>query len=141
MNLIEIKKNQRTKKWFVGIMMMSLIVGANSMAFAATDTKAIFETISEMVGEIYTGIVGISTLVAAVGCAVAFIIRMVSRNTKSIEEANAWIKRIAFLSLWLMEPLLPISLLRVLSLFTEVSITHVKRKDGLIRPFFINKFP
>jgi len=44
--------------------------------------------------DIYTQLLGISTIVAVVAAAIALIVRMVSRNQRAVDEASSWLKRI-----------------------------------------------
>ena len=61
-------------------------------AFAADNlwTKA-----SEVMKDVYTQILGISTIVAIVTAAVALVMMNFSRSGRTVDESRAWLKRIA----------------------------------------------
>jgi len=54
----------------------------------------IWTQFSNVMKDIYTQLLGISTIVAVVAAAIALIIRMVSRNQRAVDEATSWLKRI-----------------------------------------------
>ena len=54
----------------------------------------IWSTFSAMMKDIYTKLLGISTIVAVTAAAVALLIRMISRNQRAVDEASSWLKRI-----------------------------------------------
>lgn len=58
--------------------------------FAAED---IFSRAATMLSSINTKILGLTTLIAVIMATIALIIRM-GKNTKAIEQANDWLKRI-----------------------------------------------
>ena len=62
--------------------------------FAAPAGGTIWTKFSEVMKDIYTQLLGISTIVAVVAAAIALIIRMVSRNQRAVDEASSWLKRI-----------------------------------------------
>lgn len=44
--------------------------------------------------DIYGELVAISTIVAVTVAAIALLVRMISRNQRSVDEATSWLKRI-----------------------------------------------
>jgi len=60
-------------------------------AYAADD---IWSKFSSMMQDIYTKLLGISTIVAVTAAAVALLVRMISRNQRAVDEASSWLKRI-----------------------------------------------
>lgn len=60
--------------------------------FAAEET--VWDRFSSIMNDFYGKLLGISTIVAVTMAAIALIIRMVSKNQKTVDEATAWIKRI-----------------------------------------------
>ena len=64
------------------------------LVFAAPAANTIWTKFSEVMKDIYTQLLGISTIVAVVAAAVALIVRMVSRNQRAVDEASSWLKRI-----------------------------------------------
>ena len=82
---------RRAQAWYMIIATVLALMLTLNVSFAAED---IFETIKEAIEPIYAGIFGISTALAVLCIAIAVVIRLVSRNQRSIDEANAWIKRV-----------------------------------------------
>lgn len=60
--------------------------------FAAQETM--WDRFSTIMKDFYGKLVAISTIVAVTMAAVALIVRMVSRNQRTVDEATAWLKRI-----------------------------------------------
>lgn len=79
------------------IMVFVLIIGCTSL-YHATDAGQIvgdlLSTVKNVLVEVYAGLLGIVTVLAVVICAWCFIVKMFSKNQRSIEEANQWIKRV-----------------------------------------------
>ncbi len=73
---------------FIGTCMMTLLA---QPAAAATDmwTKA-----SDVMKDVYTKILGISTIAAIVTAAVALLMMNFSRSGRTVDESRAWLKRI-----------------------------------------------
>ncbi len=61
-------------------------------AFAAAD---LWDTMSTIIKGVYDKIFGISTAVAVLALIIAFVLRTISQNQRTIDTADAWIKRIA----------------------------------------------
>lgn len=80
----------RTVYWsFVGS--ASALLCVVQPVFAAS---TIWDRFSAIMQDIYGQIVAISTLVAVTVAAIALVVRMVSRNQRSVDEATSWLKRI-----------------------------------------------
>lgn len=56
--------------------------------------ETVWDRFSVIMKDFYGKLIGISTIVAVTMAAIALIIRMVSKNQKTVDEATAWIKRI-----------------------------------------------
>ena len=54
----------------------------------------IWSKFSDMMKDIYTKLLGISTIVGVTAASVALLIRMISRNQRAVDEATGWLKRI-----------------------------------------------
>jgi len=54
----------------------------------------IWTQFTNVMKDIYTQLLAISTIVAVTAAAVALIVRMVSRNQRAVDEATSWLKRI-----------------------------------------------
>ena len=76
--------------WIMAAVGIALLVSIQPV-FAAND---IWTKFSEVMKDVYTQLLGISTIVAVVAAAIALIIRMVSRNQRAVDEASSWLKRI-----------------------------------------------
>lgn len=76
---------------FVAFMVVCLITVMSMQAFAATDmwTKA-----TEIMKDVYGEIVKISTIAAVVTAAVALLLMNFSKNSRTVDESRAWLKRI-----------------------------------------------
>ena len=60
-------------------------------AFAATD---MWSKASDVMKDVYTKILGISTIAAIVTAAVALLMMNFSRSGRTVDESRAWLKRI-----------------------------------------------
>lgn len=56
--------------------------------------ESIFDRFSKIMKDVYSQLVGISTIVAVTAAAVALLVRMISRNQRAVDEATSWLKRI-----------------------------------------------
>ena len=77
----------------------AITVGAMFLFFtqpvlAAPASNTIWTQFTNVMKDIYTQLLGISTIVAVVAAAIALIVRMVSRNQRAVDEASSWLKRI-----------------------------------------------
>ena len=92
-----LKKKERSnppqygRALFTVFMAVSLFSMFPTTAFAATDvwTKA-----NEIMKDVYTQILGISTIAGIVTAATALLLMNFSRNGKTVDESRAWLKRI-----------------------------------------------
>lgn len=83
--------NNIVKSYYAGLAALSAVVAASSPLFALDN---IFGKVSSSLKNVYGKIMGISSVVAITFIAVCLIIRMVSKNQRSVEEATSWAKRI-----------------------------------------------
>ena len=74
----------------------SLVGIASAMIFSMQPVMAatIWDRFSAIMQDIYGQIVAISTIVAVTVAAIALLVRMISRNQRSVDEATSWLKRI-----------------------------------------------
>ena len=77
--------------------MAILIAGSMSLQVGFAGPTGLFESISQVTKDIYLEIAGISTAVLVLVVAIALIMRMVSKNPRSIEIWTGWAKT-AFIS-------------------------------------------
>jgi len=73
---------------FLGTSLMPLLC---QNAFAAT---TIWAKANEVMKDVYTQILGISTIAAIVTAAVALVMMNFSRSGRTVDESRAWLKRI-----------------------------------------------
>ena len=64
------------------------------VAAKSSGGDTIWSRFSDIMKDLYGEIVGLSTIVGVTAASVALIVRMVSRNQKSVDEATSWLKRI-----------------------------------------------
>lgn len=75
--------------WTVVSMISAVMI---SMQPVMADT--IWNRFSTIMKDVYSQVVGISTIVAVTAAAVALLVRMISRNQRAVDEATSWLKRI-----------------------------------------------
>jgi uncharacterized protein YacL len=54
----------------------------------------IWTQFSAVMRDIYSRLLGISTIVGVTAATIALLVRMISRNQRAVDEATSWIKRI-----------------------------------------------
>lgn len=87
--------SKAVKGYYAGIGAVAALAMASSPMFAASSGLSnIFKKVSESLKDVYKNIIGISSVIAVVFISICLVIRMVSKNQRSVEEATAWIKRI-----------------------------------------------
>lgn len=73
------------------------LVGAGSallLSMQPVFADTIWTRFSTIMKDFYGQIVTISTIVAVTAAAIALLVRMISRNQRSVDEATSWLKRI-----------------------------------------------
>lgn len=91
--------NQKAKRskgtviayWLIVAAIIALIICIRPV-MAAEET--VWDRFSSIMKDFYGKLIGISTIVAVTMAAIALIVRMASKNQKTVDEATAWIKRI-----------------------------------------------
>ncbi len=87
------KKNKGAVTFFWTLVALSAVMLITiEPVFAAQETM--WDRFSTIMKDFYGKLVAISTIVAVTMAAVALIVRMVSRNQRTVDEATAWLKRI-----------------------------------------------
>lgn len=81
--------NMKDAYWTVVSMISAVMI---SMQPVMADT--IWNRFSTIMKDVYSQVVGISTIVAVTAAAVALLVRMISRNQRAVDEATSWLKRI-----------------------------------------------
>lgn len=79
------------KAYYAGLAAVGAMAVSASPLFALNN---IFTKVSSSLKNIYNQVFMISTVVAVTFVAICLIIRMVSKNQRSVEEATSWAKRI-----------------------------------------------
>lgn len=77
---------------FVAFMVVCLITVMSMQAFAAT--ADMWSKATEIMKDVYDEIVTISTIAAVVTAAVALLLMNFSKNSRTVDESRAWLKRI-----------------------------------------------
>lgn len=91
-----LSKNDSTKKslqkviFSMYLMFLSLYVNC-SLVFAAED---MWSKAKSIMGDVYTKILGISTVAAVVTASIALLMMNFSKSGKTVDESRAWLKRI-----------------------------------------------
>ena len=80
------------KLLYTAFLMPTLATVLSSQAFAANDT--IWTKASAIMQDVYTQILGISTIAAIVTAAIALLLMNFSRSGRTVDESRAWLKRI-----------------------------------------------
>ena len=73
------------------------LVGADSallLSLQPVFADTIWTRFSTIMKDVYGQLVTISTIVAVTAAAIALLVRMISRNQRSVDEATSWLKRI-----------------------------------------------
>ena len=71
-----------------------LVMGHSTVVYATAPGDAMFAAASTALTNVLRLIRNISSIVAGLFLTIAFVIKMVSKNQRSVDEANTWIKRI-----------------------------------------------
>ncbi len=87
----EHSSNKAVKAYYAGLGVLAATAVATAPTMAIS---AIFSKISDSLKEVYDEVFGISSVLGITLIAVCLIIRMASKNQRSVEEATSWIKRI-----------------------------------------------
>lgn len=94
------KQNKIVAGVLAGVAAVSAVtVGVHATQTALTN---IANSIQQTFAEIYSAVIMVSSVIAIALIAVCLILRMISKNPRTAEEATSWIKRIAITWLCLM---------------------------------------
>lgn len=77
---------------FTGILVLTMVTGISLDAFAAGTT--IWQKANEIMKDVYTQVLAISTIAAIVTASVALLMMNFSKSGKTVDESRAWLKRI-----------------------------------------------
>lgn len=70
------------------------VVSGTIVSIRPAMASTIWDRFSGIMKDVYSQLVGISTIVAVTASAIALLVRMVSRNQRAVDEATGWLKRI-----------------------------------------------
>ena len=76
---------------FLTCSMMPVLSGS---AFAAEPDDPIWQKASAIMNDIYTQILGVSTIAAIVTASIALLLMNFSKSGRTVDESRAWLKRI-----------------------------------------------
>lgn len=79
---------------FLGSCMTPLLCQPAFAADAAAANTTLWTKATEVMKDVYTQILGISTIAAIVTAAVALLLMNFSRSGRTVDESRAWLKRI-----------------------------------------------
>lgn len=86
-----IKQTSHLEKFIlVSVAVMAAFVLYPEFAYATT----VWDKASEIMKDVYSKILGISTIAAVVTASVALLLMNFSKNGKTVDESRAWLKRI-----------------------------------------------
>lgn len=89
------RKERRHINWgrflFAGFLSVTMLAASTIPAFAAT---TVWEKATEIMKDVYTQIVAISTIAAVVTAAIALLMMNFSKSGRTVDESRAWLKRI-----------------------------------------------
>lgn len=76
---------------FSGFLTATMVGGTSMQAFAATN---VWDKANEIMKDVYTQILTISTIAAVVTAAIALLLMNFSKSGRTVDESRAWLKRI-----------------------------------------------
>lgn len=76
---------------FSGFLTATMVGGTSIQAFAAT---TVWDKANEIMKDVYTQILAISTIAAVVTAAIALLLMNFSKSGRTVDESRAWLKRI-----------------------------------------------
>lgn len=87
----KVNKLDKGRALYTAFIVPSTAVAFSTRAFAADNiwTKA-----SEIMKDVYTQVLGISTIAAVVTASIALLLMNFSKSGKTVDESRAWLKRI-----------------------------------------------
>lgn len=89
------RKDRRHINWgrflFARFLSVTMLAANTMPAFAAT---TVWEKANEIMKDVYTQILTISTIAAVVTAAIALLMMNFSKSGRTVDEARAWLKRI-----------------------------------------------
>jgi len=79
------------KVLYCSFLMVLMMTAFSTQAFAAT---TVWDKAQEIMKDVYTQILAISTIAAIVTAAIALLLMNFSKNGKTVDESRSWLKRI-----------------------------------------------
>ena len=89
-------KSRSGHRLSIGRLLYTAFLTASMAAVIAPQASAVtvWEKASEIMKDVYTQILGISTIAAVVTAAVALLLMNFSRSDRTVQESRSWLKRI-----------------------------------------------
>ncbi len=82
----------KDKVWFTILISICMMFALSVSCFAAGDDM--WSKATEIMKDVYNQVVTISTIAAVVTAAVALLLMNFSKNSRTVDESRAWLKRI-----------------------------------------------
>ena len=80
-------------RWLYQVFLSVVLIGSFTMQAYAAET--VFEKAKTIMKDVYTQIVGISTIAAVCTGSIALLLMNFSKNGRTVDESRTWLKRIA----------------------------------------------
>lgn len=98
---VEKTSSKGVKAYYAGVSAaaMALVVTMTTQVSAISD---IADSVKSLFSDIYGAVITVATVIAIALISVCLVLRMISKNPRTAEEATSWIKRIAITWLCLM---------------------------------------
>lgn len=85
---------ERKKRLITAVLLLSITVMFCLPASAAPATPTVWEQAKTIMQDIYSKILGISTIAGIVAASVALLLMNFSKNDRTVGESRSWLKRI-----------------------------------------------
>lgn len=93
MKKLKEKRSLNYGRWLYQTFLSMILLGSFTMqAYAA---ESVFEKAKTILKDVYTQIVGISTIAAVCTGSIALLLMNFSKNGRTVDESRTWLKRIA----------------------------------------------
>lgn len=95
--LMENKSSKATKVMIaaVAVVALAFVMVISNSFFASGTIQVLITKVGDIFKDIYAGLLGVVSIIAAAIIAWCFVVKMLSKNPRSIDEATQWMKRVA----------------------------------------------
>lgn len=87
------KEKMNYGRWLYQVFLSMVLFG--SFALQAYGAETVFDKAKAIMKDVYTQIVGISTIAAVCTGSIALLLMNFSKNGRTVDESRTWLKRIA----------------------------------------------